>query len=159
MRVLFRSFDSKMASREKLFKAASEFASKLGQENLINITHSEDRDNIVITIWYWGEQDEVDERQTRRKLAASDKIVDTNSPPRPPRPIEVTPVRPALDMTQVAPVIDIVQGPSAEDALKDDGATPPSPAKDDGKTASSPPADTTKKPKPSFSDLFLEDAW
>src|SRR5271168_4003723 len=57
MRVLFKAFDSKMASREKLFKAASEFASYIGRERLITLSHSEDRDNIVITIWYWGEEE------------------------------------------------------------------------------------------------------
>jgi hypothetical protein len=57
MRVLFKAFDSKMASREKLFKAASEFASHVGPERLITLSHSEDRDNIVITIWYWGEEE------------------------------------------------------------------------------------------------------
>jgi hypothetical protein len=57
MRVLFKAFDSKMASREKLFKAASEFANQIGPDRLITLTHSEDRDNIVITIWYWGEEE------------------------------------------------------------------------------------------------------
>lgn len=57
MRVLFKAFDSKMASREKLFKAASEFASHIGPERLITLSHSEDRDNIVITIWYWGDEE------------------------------------------------------------------------------------------------------
>jgi len=57
MRVLFKAFDSKMASREKLFKAASEFASYIGPERLITLSHSEDRDNIVITIWYWGDEE------------------------------------------------------------------------------------------------------
>src|SRR4051794_32879890 len=66
MRVLFKSWDSKMASREKLFKAATEFATKIGEERLINITHSEDRDNIVITIWYWGEQDEREEKVAKK---------------------------------------------------------------------------------------------
>lgn len=66
MPVFFKVFDSKMASREKLFKAAVEFANKIDRERLINITHSEDRDNIVITIWYWAEQEEKDERQVRK---------------------------------------------------------------------------------------------
>jgi hypothetical protein len=57
MRVLFKAFDSKMASREKLFKAASDFANQVGKDRLITLTHSEDRDNIVITIWYWGEEE------------------------------------------------------------------------------------------------------
>jgi hypothetical protein len=66
MRVLFKTWDSKMASREKLFKAATEFATKLGEERLINITHSEDRDNIVITIWYWGDQEEKEEKVVKK---------------------------------------------------------------------------------------------
>jgi hypothetical protein len=58
MRITFKSFDSKMASREKLFRAAMDFANKLDRKDLVNITHSEDRDNIVITVWYWT--DEID---------------------------------------------------------------------------------------------------
>ncbi len=58
MRITFKSFDSKMASREKLFRAAIDFANKLDRKDLVNITHSEDRDNIVITVWYWT--DEID---------------------------------------------------------------------------------------------------
>src|SRR5262245_15898572 len=57
MRVLFKAFDSKMASREKLFKHAAEFASNIGPDRLITMSHSEDRDNIVITIWYWGDEE------------------------------------------------------------------------------------------------------
>jgi len=58
MRVTFKAFDSKMASREKLFKAALDFANKVPREDLITISHTEDRDNIVVTIWYYT--DEVD---------------------------------------------------------------------------------------------------
>jgi len=56
MRIAFKAFDSKMASREKLFKAGLEFANKLEPGKLITFTHSEDRDNIVLTIWYWTEE-------------------------------------------------------------------------------------------------------
>src|SRR5262245_11772728 len=56
MRITFKSFDSKMASREKLFKTAVEFANKIDRKDLINITHSEDHDNIVITIWYYTDE-------------------------------------------------------------------------------------------------------
>ncbi|OAI55108.1 hypothetical protein AYO44_02920 [Planctomycetaceae bacterium SCGC AG-212-F19] len=56
MRITYKSFDSKMASREKLFKSAIDFANKLNRQDLINITHSEDRDNIVLTVWYWTEE-------------------------------------------------------------------------------------------------------
>lgn len=58
LRVAFKAFDSKMASREKLFRAATEFASQIGRDRLITLTHSEDHDNIVITIWYWTDEPE-----------------------------------------------------------------------------------------------------
>jgi len=58
MRITFKAFDSKMASREKLFKAALDFANKLKREDLINVTHTEDRDNIVVCIWYWSDEQE-----------------------------------------------------------------------------------------------------
>jgi hypothetical protein len=56
MRITFKALDSKMASREKLFRAAVEFANKIDRKDLITITHSEDRDNIVITVWYWTDE-------------------------------------------------------------------------------------------------------
>lgn len=56
MRMVFKSFDSKMASREKLFKAVVDFANKIDRKDLINLTHSEDRDNIVVTVWYWTDE-------------------------------------------------------------------------------------------------------
>jgi len=56
MRLVFKSFDSKMASREKIFKAVVDFANKIDRKDLINLTHSEDRDNIVVTIWYWTDE-------------------------------------------------------------------------------------------------------
>jgi len=58
MRITYKSFDSKMASREKLFKAVVDYVNKISRQDLITLTHSEDRDNIVVTIWYWT--DEVD---------------------------------------------------------------------------------------------------
>src|ERR1700730_3473356 len=56
MRMVFKSFDSKIASREKLFKAVVDFANKIDRKDLINLTHSEDRDNIVVTVWYWTDE-------------------------------------------------------------------------------------------------------
>ncbi|MBL8799827.1 MAG: hypothetical protein JNM56_38450 [Planctomycetia bacterium] len=70
MRITFKAFDSKMASREKLFKAGLEFANKLKREDIISITHTEDRDNIVLTVWYWT--DEVDKGQEIKKARTSD---------------------------------------------------------------------------------------
>jgi hypothetical protein len=57
-RVAFKAFDSKMASREKLFRAAVEYATQIGRERLITMSHSEDHDQIVVTIWYWTDEPE-----------------------------------------------------------------------------------------------------
>jgi hypothetical protein len=100
MRITFKSFDSKLASREKLFKAAVDFANKVDPQKLITITHSEDRDNIVITIWYWT--DEADKTAEIKAKQAADmaKINPTGAlpatgldVPAPPRPA-ASPVAP-----------------------------------------------------------------
>ena len=38
---------------QRLFEEAALFASELGRERLINISHSEDTNDGVVTIWYW----------------------------------------------------------------------------------------------------------
>ena len=37
LRVAFKAFDSKLASREKLFRAAVEYASQIGRDRLITM--------------------------------------------------------------------------------------------------------------------------
>lgn len=63
MRVKFKVFQSSMTSWESLFNEAAAFATEVGRDRLIGLSHSEGgRDwgaNGVITVWYWGgEQDE-----------------------------------------------------------------------------------------------------
>jgi hypothetical protein len=101
MNVLFKSFDSKMASREKLFKAAVEFANKVGKERLINITHSEDRDNVVVTIWYWAEDEIKQERPPKKFPTRQSAIVTGDSPPAAPSPAATAP--PALPPNSTPP--------------------------------------------------------
>ncbi|MBY0526440.1 MAG: hypothetical protein K2R98_23805 [Gemmataceae bacterium] len=86
MRVLFKAFDSKMASREKLFKHASEFATQVGRERLITMSHSEDRDNIVITIWYWGDE-EIRKTETKPKAATTSKAAAEETTSAAPKPV------------------------------------------------------------------------
>ena len=54
-RVEFKFFRTTMRSWQTLFAEAAEFASKLGPERLITISHSEDKDDGVVTVWYWSE--------------------------------------------------------------------------------------------------------
>lgn len=40
-------------SWDSLFSEVAAFATQVGQENLINITHSQDQGQAVVTVWYW----------------------------------------------------------------------------------------------------------
>ncbi|MBI9018682.1 MAG: hypothetical protein JEZ07_15620 [Phycisphaerae bacterium] len=54
MKVKFRIFRGVFSSFQSLFQEASEFATSIGKENLISISHSEDKNDGVVTVWYWG---------------------------------------------------------------------------------------------------------
>jgi hypothetical protein len=54
MRVNFEVFRSSFDSWETLFQQAADFAESIGKENLISISHSEDANEGVVTVWYWG---------------------------------------------------------------------------------------------------------
>jgi hypothetical protein len=53
MRVLYKSFESQFITRQKILQKAAEFASEIGADRLINISHSEDHHDSIVTIWYW----------------------------------------------------------------------------------------------------------
>ena len=55
MRVAFEIFRGTFTSWEALFAEAAEFASRIGPERLISISHSEDKQEGVVTVWYWAE--------------------------------------------------------------------------------------------------------
>jgi hypothetical protein len=52
--VRFEIFRSGMSSWESLFAEAADFASQIGPNDLINISHSEDSNEGVVTVWYWS---------------------------------------------------------------------------------------------------------
>jgi hypothetical protein len=54
MRVLFKFFASSFSSWDTLFQQAADFATEIGPERLINISHSESHAaKGVVTVWYW----------------------------------------------------------------------------------------------------------
>jgi hypothetical protein len=53
VRVTFRTFRSGFTSWDTLFAEAAEFATQAGPERLISISHSEDQNIGVVTVWYW----------------------------------------------------------------------------------------------------------
>lgn len=55
MTVEFETFRGTWATWETLFQNAARFASSLGPERLISISHSEDENDGVVTVWYWSD--------------------------------------------------------------------------------------------------------
>lgn len=53
MKVRFKTFRGSWASWDELFQDAADFATELGKERLISISHSEDGNDGVVTVWYW----------------------------------------------------------------------------------------------------------
>ena len=53
MQVNFKHFRSSMSSWDKLFRQAAEFATQVGPQRVISISHSEDQNDGVVTVWYW----------------------------------------------------------------------------------------------------------
>jgi hypothetical protein len=56
MHVSFEVFRGTWSSWVELFAQASEFATQVGPDKLISISHSEDDDEGVVTVWYWTDE-------------------------------------------------------------------------------------------------------
>ena len=54
--VYFEVFMSSFKSWDSLFAEAAAFAESIGPENLISISHSEDQNKGVVTVWYWSKE-------------------------------------------------------------------------------------------------------
>jgi hypothetical protein len=46
-----------MATWDQLFTDAAAFATSVGPEHLITISHSADHSDGVVTVWYWADSD------------------------------------------------------------------------------------------------------
>jgi hypothetical protein len=53
-RVAFQTFRGRFATWESLFADAAAFATTLGRERVISISHSADQGDGVVTVWYWA---------------------------------------------------------------------------------------------------------
>jgi hypothetical protein len=54
-RVHFKVFRSSFSSWETLFREAADFASTVPTDRLISISHSEDQNEGVVSVWYWDD--------------------------------------------------------------------------------------------------------
>jgi len=55
MEVKFKAIRGTWATWAELFREACEFATEIGKERVISISHSEDNQKGVVTVWYWSE--------------------------------------------------------------------------------------------------------
>lgn len=54
MKVRFKEFRGVLKTWQRLFEEAAEFASEIGRDRLISISHSADHSEGIVTVWYWG---------------------------------------------------------------------------------------------------------
>lgn len=54
----FKKFRGTMASWDDLFSRAAEFATEVGRDRLVTISHSADHSDGVVTVWYWAGPDD-----------------------------------------------------------------------------------------------------
>ena len=52
-RMAHRMFRGTLATWETLFAEAAQFATEIGPERVLNLSHSADRGDGVVTVWYW----------------------------------------------------------------------------------------------------------
>lgn len=57
-RLEYRVFRGMWATWDELFHQAAQFANEVGPERVISISHSEDKDDGVVTVWYWTGEDD-----------------------------------------------------------------------------------------------------
>jgi hypothetical protein len=55
-KVAYEVFRGTFATWDHLFREAAEFADRVGKERLISISHSEDKDDGVVAVWYWADR-------------------------------------------------------------------------------------------------------
>jgi hypothetical protein len=55
LRVAFKTFSSSWRDWDTLFTDAAAFATRIGQERLISISHSADAGSGVVTVWFWAD--------------------------------------------------------------------------------------------------------
>ena len=55
MTLKFRVFRGAWASFDELFSEAAEFATSIGRDRVVSISHSEDKNDGVVSVWYWSE--------------------------------------------------------------------------------------------------------
>ena len=53
-KLAYRSFRGTLATWDELFAQAASFATDVGPERVLSISHSADHSDGVVTVWYWA---------------------------------------------------------------------------------------------------------
>ena len=56
MKVKYKVFRGIFSSWATLYTKVAEFATEIGKDKLINISHSENQIEGVVTVWYWSDK-------------------------------------------------------------------------------------------------------
>jgi hypothetical protein len=59
-RLAYKYFRGTFATWDDLFSEAAQFATEVGPERVVGISHSSDQKNGVVTVWYWTETDKTE---------------------------------------------------------------------------------------------------
>jgi hypothetical protein len=59
-RLTYKYFRGTFATWDELFAQAAQFATEIGSEYVVGISHSVDRGDGVVTVWYWTQKDETE---------------------------------------------------------------------------------------------------
>lgn len=57
VRLSFKYFRGTWSTWDSLFSQAAQFATELGPERVVSISHSSDQNVGVVTVWYWSTQE------------------------------------------------------------------------------------------------------
>ena len=55
-RMTFKYFRGTFATWDELFGQAADFATEIGSQRVVNISHSSDRGDGLVTVWYWTDE-------------------------------------------------------------------------------------------------------
>ena len=61
--VRFEVFRGYLSTWHALFSHAADFASQVGRDRVISISHSEDNSKGIVTVWYWADGADESERE------------------------------------------------------------------------------------------------
>jgi hypothetical protein len=59
-RFAYKYFRGTWSTWDDLFSQAAQFATEIGPERVVGISHSADKGDGVVTVWYWTQEDEAE---------------------------------------------------------------------------------------------------